>query len=286
MPSDPEPPISTRTRSKSIRSSPTKPEGDSIIPQLLILGFFSNCYLLYTLHHLPWCSVIPNLSRCFIFVNAFRCVWPNRYNKNVVLHDTPLSSIFLTRLLATFSEVAWLLLLGLVAMQYAPFDEETEIPFLYSFGAGLLPGLCAMAQCFVWSSLILRTDSLMFYEESTWLVMFILNTSINAYIWFHGVRSPLVIISLVFGFLYLPWQAYFHLGLIVSLKDKPLTASKMTLKNAKLGLVRACKYRNKTKKLVDWGGWTGVTWMVAYWWAEPVWIAAIAWVMEKDGKIV
>ena len=51
----------------------------------------------------------------FIFVGGFRCLFPNRYNENIVLHDTWLSSIGLCRCLATFSEVGWLYIFAKVA---------------------------------------------------------------------------------------------------------------------------------------------------------------------------
>jgi hypothetical protein len=68
---------------------------------------------LYFLAHTlvpPGDTADPHLlvpARILFAVCAFRCLFPNQYKGNVVFHDTPLSSIFLTRLLATFAEVAF-----------------------------------------------------------------------------------------------------------------------------------------------------------------------------------
>ena len=76
---------------------------------LLKLGAIFNFYLvadLLALEERDPQVVIPALI--LLGVSAFRCLFPNRYLANVVFHDSPVSSIFLTRLLATFSEVAYI----------------------------------------------------------------------------------------------------------------------------------------------------------------------------------
>ena len=76
----------------------------------MIVGAFTNAwcfYVTYALHpQTPDEILIP--AQVFILVCGFRCIFPNRYNEQVVLHDTWLSSIWLTRFLATFAEVFWL----------------------------------------------------------------------------------------------------------------------------------------------------------------------------------
>ena len=76
---------------------------------LLKLGALVNVYLLASLLALATPDphvVVPALI--LLGVSAFRCLFPNRYLDNVVFHDSPLSSIFPTRVLATFSEVAYI----------------------------------------------------------------------------------------------------------------------------------------------------------------------------------
>lgn len=81
-----------------------------MLPQALIFGLFTNAGLLYmsfNLHPDVPCDILFT-AQVFIVVAAFRCTFPNRYNECIVLHDTWLSSIWLTRFMATFSEVFWL----------------------------------------------------------------------------------------------------------------------------------------------------------------------------------
>ena len=76
---------------------------------LLKLGALVNFYFL-------WQSLVPPMNvaqvgllypaQILFIVSAYRCLFPVRYKDNTVFHDSVFSSIFLTRLLATFSEVA------------------------------------------------------------------------------------------------------------------------------------------------------------------------------------
>ena len=78
---------------------------------LLKLGVLVNLFFLANTFVPPESSVDPRLllpAQILFAVSAFRCLFPNQYKGNVVFHDTPLSSIFLTRLLATFAEVAFI----------------------------------------------------------------------------------------------------------------------------------------------------------------------------------
>src|SRR5262245_34335561 len=81
---------------------------------LLKLGAVANLYFLVKTTALAGAAglqvVLP--AQILFLVSAYRCLFPVRYEENVVLHDSPLSSIFATRLLATFSEVAYIFLLS------------------------------------------------------------------------------------------------------------------------------------------------------------------------------
>ena len=86
-----------------------------ILLWILKLGALVNVYFIVSLLGLEafdLYAVVPALI--LLGVSAFRCLFPNRYLDNVVFHDSPLSSIFLTRLLATFSEVAYIYLFSYV----------------------------------------------------------------------------------------------------------------------------------------------------------------------------
>ena len=69
---------------------------------LMKLGALVNLYFLASTRSATADPHILVPAQIFFAVSAFRCLFPNRYEGNVVFHDSPLSSIFLTRLLATF----------------------------------------------------------------------------------------------------------------------------------------------------------------------------------------
>src|SRR5262245_47470655 len=86
----------------------------TVVLWLLKLGALPNLYFLSrtaTANADPW-VVVP--ARIFFAVSLYRCLFPVRYEHNVVLHDSRLSSIFATRVLATFAEVAYIFLLARV----------------------------------------------------------------------------------------------------------------------------------------------------------------------------
>ena len=59
-------------------------------------------------------------AQILFFVSAYRCLFPVGYVKNIVLHDTIFSSIFLTRLLATFVEITYIyMVIGFTLAAYS-----------------------------------------------------------------------------------------------------------------------------------------------------------------------
>src|SRR5262245_65482091 len=73
---------------------------------LLKLGALLNlCFLLTTPDNGDPLIAAP--ARILFAVSAFRCLFPVRYEHNVVFHDSIFSSLFLTRLLATFAGIAY-----------------------------------------------------------------------------------------------------------------------------------------------------------------------------------
>ena len=77
---------------------------------VLKLGAPLNLYLLTSTLALPASAdEVQVLLPAWIFftVSAYRCLFPVRYEHEVVFHNSPFSSVFLTRLFATFSEVTY-----------------------------------------------------------------------------------------------------------------------------------------------------------------------------------
>lgn len=97
-----------RDRQQS-RRDPTRLHDFTIFLWLLKLGALVRLYFLVKTLVPPGNTVDLHLvvpAQILFAVSAFRCLFPNQYKANVVFHETPLCSIFLTRLLATFAEVA------------------------------------------------------------------------------------------------------------------------------------------------------------------------------------
>ena len=83
----------------------------------LKIGAIINIYFLLQTIETKIPEVDPFLlkpAQILFFVSASRCLFPVGYVKNIVLHDTIFSSIFLTRLLATFVEITYIYMFSYV----------------------------------------------------------------------------------------------------------------------------------------------------------------------------
>src|SRR5215471_9506300 len=88
-------------------------EDYTILLWLLKLGSLVNVYFLAKTAALTSIDARVAIPAQILFaVSAYRCLFPVRYEGNVVFHDSALSSVFVTRLLATFSEIAFIFLLS------------------------------------------------------------------------------------------------------------------------------------------------------------------------------
>jgi hypothetical protein len=258
---------------------------------MLVAGTFLNLYLLYRLNILhgsvPTEMLLP--AQIFCAVNGFRCLFPNRYNGNVVLHDTLLSSIFLTRTLATVAEIAWISQLAWYVLEMMSHNNSTLILLgpigvtLMHIAAWSMIILCVIAQLCVWLSLLLETVGLMWYEEACWAGIFVLNTALNVILLVCGAasfdtsgsRGHGVMISLVYALPYLTFQLAFHLPDLARSGDRTVF-SMLTSSQLKKGTKKAMYVRNQSSQKSSWGGDVGIVWMTAYWVLLPLWPVYIA----------
>ncbi|MAI79893.1 MAG: hypothetical protein CL917_13185 [Deltaproteobacteria bacterium] len=236
------------------------------------IGAFINIYLIIHLLTLPTPDlhvVIPALI--LLSVSAFRCLFPNRYLKNIVFHDHPLSSIFLTRLLATFSEVAYIYQFSYVIRIFNT-DQIVWIDFL----SWIMVVQVSVSQAFVWSAILTKNLRLYFYEEIGWFIIFLANTGASLFLYLRTETSEaatiLLLLNLLFGVGYLPWQIL-HLR---SLRTESREGTPDTT-HWKTGLTNAIRQRTQSTQSSDWGGTIGLTWMVAYWVTLiPIWVQQVA----------
>jgi hypothetical protein len=245
---------------------------------LLKLGALVNLYFLVdSLGFSPGSTdlhiVIP--AQILFVVSAYRCLFPVRYEDNVVFHDVPLSSIFLTRLLATVTEVAFIYQFSRV-IRLLNVDQVGWVDAL----SWLMVVQVVIAQGFVWAAIATRRLTLYFYEELGWAVIFAANTIASAYLCatvdLPGGGTSLLVLSMVFGALYLPWQAI-HLRALRaearSTTGAAAPASAATAHTVRNGLAESIHVRNRRTDAVSWGGLVGLTWMIGYWATLiPMWV--------------
>src|SRR6516162_11550947 len=137
----------------------------TIVLWLLKLGGLINGYFLVSTLLLPAdadaCLVRP--AQVLFVVSAYRCVFPVRYEHNVVFHDAIFSSIFLTRLFAMFSEIAYIFLFSHVLRLLNIARVEWVI-----FVSWLMVGQVVISQGFVWAAILTERLELYYYEELGW----------------------------------------------------------------------------------------------------------------------
>lgn len=253
------------------------PRDFSLALWLLKLGALVNLYLIASTLGITTPDpqvVVPALI--LLSVSFFRCLFPNRYVDNVVFHDTPASSIFVTRTLATCSEVAYI------------YQFAYVLRFLNAGGSSWIDALSwlmvlqvVVSQCFVWGAIVTRRIGLYFFEELGWFVIFAANTIASAALYADLGAKPdpgsLLLLNLVFGALYLPWQILHLRSLrIEAMVDAGRTESAASVPWQQ-GLRDSIHERNPRNDAASWGGAIGLTWMVAYWASLiPLWVHHVA----------
>ena len=251
---------------------PPDPQERDLKPFLwaLKLGAFVNLYFLGRTVVPPLTAVDASLLRpaqILFVVSAFRCLFPVRYRNNVVLHDSPFSSIFITRLLATFSEVALIYQLAFVLRLL----NVGQVEWVVWVSGGMVL-MVLVSQCFVWGAILTGRRTLFYYEEVGWGLIFAANTLASVYLFWGfenaGGNERLLQVNLLFGAVYLPWQLV-HLR---ALRDDARQREREEEQEADVtwhtlanGLRRSIRVKSQTSRSAAWGGLLGVTWMTGYW---------------------
>jgi hypothetical protein len=214
-------------------------------------------------------------AQIFFTVSAYRCFFPVRYEHNVVLHDSIFSSIFVTRMLATFSEIAYIFLFSHV-LRLLNIHHVQWVTAL----SWLMVTQVVISQGFAWAAILTEEFVLYYYEELGWAFIFAANTAASAYLYltFDGLGrwGVLLQLNLLFGIVYLPWQMI-HLS---SLRANARRSSGKTgadslslLTRLAVGLKRAVWVKTRRTDSESWGGLIGLTWMTAYWATLiPIWV--------------
>ena len=249
--------------------------------KVLKLGTLLNLYLLGQTLIPPLVFVDTHIllpAQIFFLVSAYRCFFPVNYVTSAVLHDSLLSSIFMTRLFATFSEVAYIYLFSYLIRLF----NASQIP-LVDVLSWLMVVQVVISQYFVWCAILTGRQKLYFFEEMGWAVIFVINTVVSAILYWTldilGGHKLLLQLNLLFGAFYLPWQLNHLRALHSSAKHQGKSAdihTGISWNVLKKGLFQSIQIKNPTTQSVAWGGVVGMTWMIGYFAAViPVWIYLI-----------
>ena len=245
---------------------------------LLKLGALLNLHFLANTWSQPAAAADPHIlvpARVFFAVSAYRCLFPVQYKDDVVFHDSPFSSVFLTRLLATLSEVAYIYQFSHV-IRLLNGDRVAWVDAL----SWVMVLQVVVSQCFVWGAILTGRLVLYYYEELGWANIFAINTIVSAYLYstVHelGGAEVLVRLNLLFGMVYLPWQ-FVHLRILRSdaMRGGETAEREKGSRWAlvKQGLRRSIHARNRTTDADAWGRLVGLTWMAGYWATLiPMWV--------------
>jgi hypothetical protein len=245
---------------------------------LLKLGGLINLYFLVKTHLLASGDadryiVIP--AQILFAVSAYRCVFPVRYEHNVVFHDSILSSIFVTRLFATFAEIAYIFLFSCVLRLLNINDVQWVIALSW-----LMVAQVAISQGLVWAAILTEHFVLYYYEEIGWALIFVANTVASLYLDLTvgglGNREVLLQLNLLFGVVYLPWQVIHLATLRADARRKRghtgAGSASISMRLA-TGLKRAVQVKVKRTDADSWGGLIGLSWMISYWATLiPMWV--------------
>jgi hypothetical protein len=260
------------------------PADFTILLWLLKLGALVNLYFLATTFGLPVHAQLVVPAQILFAVSAYRCLFPNRYKDNVVLHETPLSSTLVTRTLATFVEVAWIYQFSYVIRQL-----NSNGVYWVDVLSWLMVAQVLISQGFVWGAILTGRLALYFYEELGWGLIFLANTIASCFLYATvdalAEREILLQLNLLFGLVYLPWQCIHLRALHADGKTgegRPGTRQVVTLQMLASHLRRSFHERNRSTDADSWGGLVGFTWMTAYWASLiPLWVHHVVMVFAR-----
>jgi hypothetical protein len=217
--------------------------------------------------------VLP--AQILFAVSAYRCLFPVRYEHNVVFHDSIFSSIFVTRLFATFSEIGFIFLFSHV-LRLLNIDHVEWVIAL----SWLIVAQVVISEGFVWAAILTGQLKLYYYEELGWALIFVANTIASAYLYMTvgalGGREVLLKLNPLFGIVYLPWQVIHLTTLRASARresGRTGAVSPPIWLRLESGLKRAVLVKTRRTDADSWGGLIGLTWMTGYWATLiPIWV--------------
>jgi hypothetical protein len=253
---------------------------------LLKLGGLINVYFVANTHRLASGDadvyiVLP--AQILFAVSAYRCLYPIRYEHNIVFHNSIFSSIFVTRLFATFSEIAFVYLFSHV-LRLLNLDHVGWVIAL----SWLMVAQVVISQGCVWAAILTEQLEFYYYEELGWALIFVVNAIASAYLYLtvgaHGGRAVLLELNVLFGIVYLPWQVIHLISLHAEARrnrGRTGAVSPSIWLRLGTGLTRAVRVKTRRTDADSWGRPIGLIWMTGYWATLiPMWVYYIVEVLR------
>nr|QXF14432.1 hypothetical protein KPDKLGBK_00002 [uncultured bacterium] len=199
------------------------------------------------------------LSSIYVFVCAFRSVYPRIDLERYCLFDTPLSSIALGRTLATIAEVAFSIQCALLLADLAVLLDSALIN---TIAYSVVP-IIVIAQCFCWYAVLKLDHFWHCLEEIAWVVMVLLAAGcfISGVSEVSGITQQILILGCL---------ACFGSGYIMLMVDVPMYWGRSQHRERKAhasmtwqaGISDVLTRREVTD---DWGVWRKeALWLTAY----------------------
>jgi hypothetical protein len=116
----------------------------------------------------PYCAIQLVLSGVYVFVCAYRSIFPRIDLERLVVVDSTLSNIFLGRTAATIAEICFGLQLGLLVHQLG---AHAELPIV-QHTAWAIPLFMTIAQAFCWHSILTLNHVTQAIESLLWAAGF------------------------------------------------------------------------------------------------------------------
>jgi hypothetical protein len=248
---------------------------------LLKLGAVFDVYLLARTVALAADPLLAVPAKVFFAVCAYRCLFPVRYEHYIVLHESVWSSVFATRLLATFAEVAFIFLLA-YALQSL---NVGGVRWVYGVAVYMVVQIVICQVC-VWLAIVGEQFELYFYEELGWVFLTAALSVASIYLYgsVHGYagREILLELNLLFAAVYLPFQVFNLRAIRANAKQQGWPGSPWTADRMVTGLWRSIQVKDRRTDAQSWGGIVGLLWMTGYWatWL-PLWVYEIVVVLSR-----
>lgn len=198
------------------------------------------------------------LAFLFVFVNSIRSIWLRTDRLRICLHDNLISSPLLGRIVTTFSEIAFVLLIVLIYKKIVKRGNHNEI--LDSLLNAMVV-IIVIAEVFCWKGVLSTNSKWNAIEESSWAVTSFLLTIVCIMLLFKETNPKIrtfIIITIIATIFYEIFMVKIDIPMYLKSANKVTTKAKGLLEQC-LDMFK-CKILSKRNK--EWD--SNIPWMTGY----------------------